>query len=177
MSLGTEHERPCSFDPACLVPGNSKAGQAFDCEPCLTGDMAPCHLHRIDMQQRAILRAEDSDGLDGMQNTGLVIGRHGTDERRAVLLEGRFERLKTQTAIGQHWQNVMITRRQAHCIVFCCTDQQASPLAKSMNCQRVGLCAAGCENNLFRPGFPEAADGLPGGFEQASRFTSRSMDR
>ena len=45
---------------------------------------APRHLHRVQMQQRAMRPAEFRDGVHGVQHAGFIIGRHDSDQGRAA---------------------------------------------------------------------------------------------
>ena len=138
---------------------------------------APRHLHRIQMQQSAMLPAQRRDGFNGMQHTGFIIRHHDRNQGRASGLQRRFQRGKVQGAVGQHRDHPRRRpRRRQHSGVFRRAHQHAPPGSKAPDGQSIRLSPARGENKI-PPARPEARrNRVPRFFQYPPRRPALGMD-
>ena len=139
---------------------------------------APRHLHRIQMQQSAMLPAQRRDGFNGMQHASFIIGRHDRNQRGASRLQRRLQPCQVQGAVGQHREHLgRRPRRGQNGGVLGRPHQHAPPRSKAPYGQSVRLRPARGEHKI-PPTRPEARrNRLPRFFQNPPRCTPLGMDR
>ena len=139
---------------------------------------APRHLHRIQMQQSAMLPAQRRDSFNGMQHAGFIIGRHDRNQHGASRLQRRFQRYQIQGAIGKHGQHLgRRPRRGQNGGMLGRPHQHTPPGSKAPYGQSIRLRPARGEHHI-PPTRPEARrNRLPRFFQNPPRCTPLGMDR
>ena len=145
--------------------------------PRSTGDPAG-GLHRIDVQQRAVLAAQRGGLGDRLDHAGLVVRQHQADQRRRPDRQQPRQappRSATPSRSTGRIVGAGAAARTASCSVAPMMTRPAG--AERVHRQGVGLGAAGGEHDIRRPRAEPGGERLARIFQDAARGAAGGMHR